>query len=607
MTDFDKLDAIITDTAAVLKSQYSHKAGSKNRLSFGAAYDRAVTMADRIEVHAKSDIFPEALFRSKAPNQSPEEWQYQKEVFKAIGSITHPYWDKALGVLNRIWNEKNYSLKWPEIETPIGEAFPPIEYFSSDYPHFGSIEAFFSQVVTRKKVEDPNSLLVLDIPFQPDNELPKPTLSIYSSKDVLKYKEGYYALVKTSDKSMVKFGNQYKREGVVLHYIDDIGVYRIEQTGVLVEFTFSQPELIYTHNLGELPAWRLKGKPTEVDGKLIYESYFYPAIPSLNTAIIDFSTNQLSKIINTFPQPWRYVDDCDDCGGEGYNWEGDNKLTCGTCRGSGNRNQYSVTSVIEVKIPKKDLIAGDDTSAMQMPPGGYLDKANATEQIQLLIGEIETNITRAFAMLNIDVSNSTAKGSETALGKQIDREELFSFLLQIASELFELMRVSSNAIGRVRYGDAWTGVSVGSPQSFAIRSDTDLTEELTNAKTAGIPEVAMQALLREYADTRFNSQEDVQEVFALTFAADRLVSMTQNDITQKMVMGVVAKWEVVLHDSITAFISELERAFEPTEEIKSFWQLPTDEQVALLHDMAKAKTEEIAPPRTQPIEFIENA
>jgi hypothetical protein len=117
----------------------------------------------------------------------------------------------------------------------------------------------------------------------------------------------------------------------------------------------------------------------------------------------------------------------------------------------------------------------------------------------------------------------------------------------------------------------------------------------------------MQALLREYADTRFNSQEDVQEVFALTFAADRLVSMNQNDITQKMLMGVVAKWEVVLHDSITAFISELERAFEPTEEIKSFWHLPTNEQVTLLHDMAKAKTDEIAPPRTQPIEFIENA
>jgi hypothetical protein len=607
MTDFELLNRLIEYAAGVLKSQYTHKKGTKNRLSFGAAYDRAVMMAERIEVHAKSDVFPEALFRSKAPNQSPEEWTYQKEVFKAIGSITHPYWDKALGVLNRIWNEKNYSLKWPEIDTPIGELYPPIEYFSSEYPHFGSIEAFFSQVVTRKKVEDPNSLLVLDLPYQPDNELPKPTLTIYSSENVLKYKEGKYALLRTNDKSMVKFGNQMKREGVVLLYIDTIGVYRIEQVGVQVEFTFGAPELLFVHNLGELPAWRLKGKPTDVDGEQLYESYFYPAIPSLNTAIIDFSTNQLSKIINTFPQKWEYVSDCDDCAGEGVTWEGDARHTCGTCHGTGHKNNSSVTSVYQVAAPKKDVIAGEDTAAMVMPPFGYINKDGANDQIQLLISEIETNITRAFAMLNIDVSNSTAKGSDTALGKQIDREELFSFLLQISSELFELMRVSSNAIGWLRYGDSWHKVSIGAPQSFAIRSDADLTEELTSAKNAGIPEVAMQALLREYADTRFNSQEDVQEVFALTFAADRLVSMAQNDITQKIVLGTVAKWESILHDSIAAFISELERTFEPTEEIPSFWQLPTSEQVRLLHDMAKAKAEEVAPPRVQPIDFIENA
>lgn len=597
----EEISAIVAKKAKIFK-EYASKSKEHDLPEFTPIYRDTVEMYDRIRVHSQADVFPEKLFREKAPNQKEAEWAYQKRVFKAIGSITHPYWDKALGVINRIWNEKNYTIRLPEVESPVFENFPVDEYFNEEYPEHQSIEAFFKSVVTRKKIEDPNAWLCIDVkPIIDDTKPPEPFCKIWGSKMVLDYEESSHLLVKTYEKSMVKFGNRSVKEGIVLRFYDQTGVYRIQQIGDKINYRFSEPELEHAWNLDRMPAWRLKGKPCEDDGHLMYQSYFYAAIPALNTAIIDFSTAQLSKIINIFAERWEYVDDCDAEGCEGgYVWEDDARHMCKSCKGSGRKNMSSPTSVIQVAIPKPANPLQGDTSNLTIPPAGYIQKADATEQIKLLIEEQETNILRAFAMLNIDISNTSAKGSPTALGKQIDREELFSFILQISNELFDLLGYSIHAMGRIRYGDAWgEDVEIGYPTNFAIRNEEDLTFEISEAKKAGIPDIAVQALMRQYAGTRFNSQAQVERVFDLTFKADRVLTATAMEIQGMVVAGLLSKEAAILHTSISYFIEKAERDNE------DFWDKDDEEKIAILFTYAAEEVTSLAKPRLSAEEIIE--
>lgn len=583
--------AKIVAAKAELFKKYANK--EKELPEFTPIYRETVEMYDRIRVHSQADVFPERLFREKAPNQKEAEWAYQKRVFKAIGSITHPYWDKALGVINRIWNETNYSIRLPEIESTVFKKFPVEEYFNEKFPQYESIESFFKSVVTRKKIEDPNAWLAIDVlPVVDDTQLPSPFCKIWESKCVLDYIEDKHLLVKTHDKSMVRYATRMVKEGIVLRFYDQTGVYRIEQIGDKVDYKFGEPVLEYAWNFDRLPAWRLKGKPCEDDGHLIYQSYFYAAIPGLNTAIIDFSTSQLSKIINIFAERWEYVDDCDAEGCEGgwlWDEEHERKHACRECGGTGRRNKSSVANVVQVAVPKGDRPLDIDVAKMQIPPFGYVSKVEATEQIKLLIEEQDTNISRAFAMLNIEISNSVAKGSDTALGKQIDREELMSFILQISNELFDLLGNAINALGIIRYGDAWTSVSLGPPQNFAIRSYEDLTIEIGEARKSNAPSIIIEQLTKSYIQARFNSQDDIGRETDLVFKVDRLWQFSVLDITQKVLAGLCAKWEAILHDSISQFIDELE------DENKDFWSLDYAKQKELIIKKAKDKEAEIKP------------
>lgn len=602
----EEITRIVKEKAKLFEKQYAEERRHKHWLpEFTPIYRESVEMYERIRVHSQADVFPEKLFAEKAPNQVPTEWDYQKRVFKAIGSITHPYWDKALGVVNRIWNEKNYSIKLPEIESPVLEPFPVDEYFNSEYPEYGSIEAYFKSVVTRKKIEDPNAWLAIDVlPVESDTELPRPYATIWGSKCILGYKEDSWLLVKTYEKSKVKFGNQWVEEGIVMRMYDTTGIYRIEQVGSKLDWKFSEPILLFAWDMPKTPAWRLKGKPVEEHGYLIYQSYFYAAVPALNTAIIDFSTAQLSKIINVFPERWEYVDDCDaeGCQGTGkiYDDDHENWKACPNCLGTGRRNKSSVTNVVQVPYPKGDRPLDTDAAKMTIPPFGYVNKAEATEQIRLLIDEQDTNISRAFAMINMEVSNSNVKGTETALGKSIDREELFSFILQISNESFDLLERVDNAIGTIRYGrDAWKPVEIGYPQNFAIRSDLDLTMEIGEARKAGVPSVVIQQLTEDYTQKRFNNQAVVERESDLIFNVDRMWQFSSIEITQKVIGGICAKWEAILHDSIGQFINELEI------EQPNFWEMDYAQQKTLLIEKAKAKETEIAPVRVEVRNIIE--
>lgn len=602
---------IMDEKRPLLKQQftreYSRRGTEKDKdkyPEYTPIYARTCELAEKIRPHSEDDYFPERMFFRKAPNEKPEEFEYRKQIFREIGGVTYPYWEKALNTIGRIWNEKNYTIKYPEISDAVLEKYPAQEYFEKQYPDYVAIEDQFKSVITPDKFSDPNSWSVLDIQ-EPiiQNEPLNPYARIYQADQLIGFHNKEWVLFLTTEKSVVEFNGKKDRSGLVLRYYDRECIFQVRQIGKKIDFTFEAIE-IYVHDLGELYADRLKGRPKREKEDIYFESYFMPAIASLNEVILDASNLQISKIVSAFPERWEYVDDCDAEGCEGgkvFTNSEDRSIwrNCLSCQGTGRRNFSSPLSVMEVKAPKEGAPLQIQSDKLTMPPAGYIAKqAEVTPMLQFLREEIRESAVISFQMLNIDVSNAYVKGSDTALGKQIDREELFSFLLNVSTELFSLMEFMINGIGRLRYGNAWKPVQIGYPQNFAVRSDSELTEELKTAREANLPSTVLYALTTEYTGKRFNSQADMERLNEFIYKVDRLAVMSSIDIAQRLSTQTIAKWEAILHDSINYFIEQA------VIEDPNFWQKDFEEQEKIIVEMAKEQEKQISTPKIDPEEII---
>ncbi len=552
---------------------------------YNPIYRESVELSEEMAVHMELKKFPEKLLKAKAPNEDPAEWEFGKSIYQPI---TVPYMDKALGVVNRIWNSANYVIKWQE-DKEIHKGNTAQDYFEKNYPIHRSLLSYFKSVVTKRKFKDGNSVLTVKINnIQEDGSvdqtnLVEPVAVIYEAEQVIDFKENKFLLIELREKSLVKFGNSSVKEGRVFEFQDTENIWRITQVGKKVDYEFEY-KILYNHGLGILPAQKLKGKPKEIDGHILYESHFSSAIPNLNTALCTNLTLDKSIYAHVFPQRWEYVDPCnaEGCGqgcDPGYVMGGNDKAyPCGNCHGTGKKNKHSPLGVIQLQTP--DRMNPDSLKDVGTPPAGYI--APDTKVLEFAYNKLNNDIINAFAFVNIDVSNSSVKGTETALGKTIDREELFSFLLLVSDELFDLLDFTHDILGKIRYGIDFETPYITKPVNFAMRSDEELTNELIAARTAQIPDIAIRKLLEEYALSRFNTDESVVKFIDLVSNVDRLITLTQQEIAIQKNIGVVQTWEVILHTSIYTFIEQ------SVIEDRKFLDLEFKVMKQKLEDMAKA-------------------
>jgi hypothetical protein len=588
----DKVDEVIQITLdhenAVKKLFKKDKESSGGLPEYNPIYKRTVELEEEMETHMEAKSFPEKLFKSKAPNENPEEFDYRKSIYQPV---TKPFMNRAFRTINRIWNDSNYTIaNWKDDEHK--------EYFETNYPKHKSIVAFFRSVVTKFKLRDPNGVIAIKprvIPtikdmdgnlFADQSKLIEPTAVLYESEQVINFEEDQYALIELREKSVVRHGNGEERTGRVFEFYDENRIWKISQVGKKIDWEFEYV-VYYEHNLGKLPVSKLKGEPCESeDDYTVYESYFMPAIPNLNIALYNHNTLEMSITNDAFPQRWEYVDPCNYDGCEGgyitYDHEKGTKGKCPSCKGTGHTERHSPLGVKQVYVGDR-LTPGAE--GLAMPPAGYIAPDTAT--LEFRHTKYLKDVEQAFAFLNIDVSNSNVKpGEETATGKKIDREELFSFLLLISNELFDLLDQSIDVIGKMRYG-TFEGPEITKPVDFSIRSNEELIQEMVEAKAAFVPDIIIQKQLKEYALNRFNTSHEVTKFLDIVFKVDRLLTLTQQDIVLQKNIGAVINWEVILHTSIYTF---LEQALV---EDPKFLELEFQEQKTKLEQMAKDKEAEI--------------
>lgn len=517
---------------------------------------KEVEELEHITIHATQGIFPEMLFKERAPYQSEKEFDYLKANYR---TKSHPVWIRFIGANQRIWADQNWSLDVPDYPNKQDN---PFLYLYQNYPTFGSLEAYFRQVVSTEKHRDANAVMVIkphEIPTK-ENENGerviddtiniKPICFIYNcDKIVCNNDELFIAL--TDEKSEVDFGGKKVKEGKVFEAYDFNFIYKIIQVGKKNEDNYIT-QVYWQHDLGYLPCFTLKGIPKQCGSKITYSSFFTGALAPLDQVLLDNSYLTAIKAGHAFPQKWEYADECDYTTDSGACVNGKiitehGEETCPKCNGSGKKG--SIFGTYKVKTP-----TSTDPTQVGIPPFGYV--APDPQILEFLQKQIDSNMSLAESILNISSSDSSVKGNETALGKQIDREELFSMLLLTSNQIFELFQTSIKTITEMAYGLDTDYIQINPPRTFTIRTDLDITTEISLAKEKNLPLFVLVMLMKEYLQIRFNNSDYANRVLEIVFYVDRLAVMSNLEIAQQRLSNSVLNYEVILHTSIYNFIDE---------------------------------------------------
>lgn len=548
----NKVIEILKEVSSKLKNA---KKNDYENADWGGVYKKAKEHYEEIEVHACGD-FPQKLIGSNFPNESDVEKQYRRNSFQPT---TKPYWKKAVKRLNRIWAEQNFSIDFKD-ETAK-------EYFTEKTPLYVNTFSFFKSIATQSKINDPNGVLVVDfdLPVKQtsegdfvidDSKEIAPYPSIYECDDVLMFEEGDFTLLMSEEKSIVEFGNGKVNDGYVMYLYTTTEIWRIVQVGKKVDWKF-EAKVYYTHGLGYLPAWKLKGTPEEViNGAIYYESYFAGALPHLNEAVIIHSTNKSVRNKVSFPTRVYYEQKCnaDGCNnGKVFNESENSWGNCSKCNGTGSVRFSPFTDYIhETPNLTNDAANVSFPGFTYVSPDGGIIKDN--EDV------IDKYMSIAFSFINFE---GTPDGNKAGLGEgatatktKIDREEQFISILDISNDLFELLGWYLDAAYQIRYNKE-SEIEINPPKNFELVSSEEMTAEISEAKSNGIPSVVLSEMMVDYVKKKFPLNANVSRIAEIAQYSDSLFTLDDSTIQMIQTGGNVAKWEVILHYNFQQFMYQV--------------------------------------------------
>jgi hypothetical protein len=562
-------------------------------------YNYAAKMYDSILPHTRPDIYPAHLLSVRAPNQTDAQAEYIRANYKPT---TLSVFEDFKATISRAFADQNWSIRYsPELEPIFGDdTFQ--RYVNNEIAKFGSLEMFVKTMLPTLKLIDPNGIIAIE-PQDVDtieneegeevisNELIRPMPEYYSCKSIVGQDFGEYYMVITDDKSEVKVGTKNEKSGLVLEIYDTMNIWKVYQIGKRSDFTFSEPELYFAHNLGYVPAQKLQGMPQLINGEIAFQSPFITAVPLLDQVILDESYLQISKATSAFPFMVALGEICEFTDREGNKCQ-DGQIfdpinggyrTCSSCNGSGVKSRFSPTGMLLIK-PKTALSEGD--SALS---GEYLKFVSPPmDTLNFLRVEIEQQMAKARRILHLPSSDETGTIGEasTATGSLNKLRALYAFIKPISDQLFNLYEFCLVTMGRMRYGEQFGGVNLVYPTSFDISTPSDYLAVISEGVKAGVPPSITFSNVYNYIKAIHYTDEETSAVYDLILNADELLLMNSADIALRVANGTIEKYQDVIHHSAPQLIMELIRNHIPTEGAQRFIDLPMAEQIAALNRLA---------------------
>jgi hypothetical protein len=566
-------------------------------------YRKAVNQMRRISPHADVDVFPEMLFKHRAPNQSEEEAKYLRNTYRCT---THPVFVDFVSSVSNVTNEANWSWEFAE----EGGDNTLQEYLFTGVPVYRSATSYLKTMIPALKAKDANGVISVKPKHIPtrmteegelvvdDLEYYEPMPFYYSSEQVVGYKDSVYVAIESKEKSVVEYAGKPHKVGRVFEVYDDTYIWRVEQVGKFTDHTFSYA-VYFHHDSGKIPAERLKGLADVQDnGEVYWTSLFYYSTDLLDRALAKDNNVEVSINRIVFPTAIIEADECDFQNDEGRcqngAWlvEGDISGTCKSCNGTGYKMNLSPMKNY-YKKKKQGVDAGTDTTVplqFVTPDTSGLEFVRETSQQDKI---------EARQMLHLRTSSTVAQPSDdTAIGGLLDQDAYFRFIATFSDQTFDTFEFIVEQMAIQRYGVDKELPSVNRPKSFSFKTTDDYLNDIKTAKEAGLPDTAVNMLIFKFFRSIHYGNSQTTKAFDLMAKADRLLTLSSDDINVKVAQQLVEPWEVVLHDSANYIVTEL------VAEDPSILDLDIDEQIKRVHERAKELVRDVDSSTTKVIDFL---
>lgn len=420
----------------------------------------------RVEASSKSlhvfynDEFPTTIYKEKHPHLSDGEEKYLKANYinpcrKILGD--------AIFETQKIFNDDNFTVE-SNNET--------INQYIEEY----EIQSFFKNIYWQNILLDPDCILTYQIKvseyldkkdgIDKGNEYLPIHPYIVTSQNVM-YRDNETLVYKVK-------GNK-KNNFVAIYYVDGILTYAHYSYSSQIEKV--EPILLWQFGEVDIKNFVRRGdgiKKIE-DNELSIQSYFYPSTPLLSRIMFDNINLSVTQMRTTFPIPVMIGEPCDEptCNGTGTCIDWKDGVSCQTactkCNGTGQKNPFSPFSTIYVSRGNNAL---DGTT----PPAPHMYWVDPPQgAIEGLKSQIQKDLDTVFDYIGISQSNSEVRGSETALGKMIDREKQFGTFRMYSQDIQYTLQW---------WYDGWTNLM------FSLESDNEIVvNRFDNFRTISTAEV----------------------------------------------------------------------------------------------------------------------
>lgn len=542
-------------------------------------YDKTVEHAKEMAVHAWEEK-PDSILEDFRPREEQNVRDYRLLSYEPI---TASKFDKCISILQKIFNPKIYSIKFPDkLSNLIKEEEDLKTYTLELFPHFDSVFMFVREVLLKAMIADPNAVISV-VPGNSEadqTEYLKPVPVVFTSDQVLDYdKNNYFVLL---DSQTIQYPKT-TREGKIIHLFTSIGIYTYNE--VLRPNRASEMVLVseYVHDLGYVPCWHLGGVIEARKMPYYYKSFFNAAIPFWKKAIRHESDLDAAYVNHLFPQKWEYTIECDNSGcfqGQLTDIHTGNKTTCGRCKGSG---RVKTTGPYDVMQIQHQTLDGDKN--IPLPPAGYVTVP--TEIVDKLENRVKFKISEGLSAINMDIVDSIG-ANQSGIAKEYDRSELYSFMQQISDYIFD--NHISNIfffINRYRYG-AILGNKVddnlpdiSKPTQFDVLTITELTAEIAQATTAKVNPLIINAMEKDYISKKFSTNSQLQNTISAIIDLDPFPNVSTDEKMARMADGTISLEDVVISDNIKKFV------YRANNENKGFFDMVYEDRYKILIKYAK--------------------
>jgi hypothetical protein len=311
---------------------------------------------------------------------------------------------------------------------------------------------------------------------------------------------------------------------------------RFYQVGTGQNMRF-ETELIYSHEIGSIPAIILGGDLTDED---FFDSYFSAFVPFANEAIRQYSDWTAVMTTSAFPYREEIAETCSAKGcrdGIVYNSESDEHERCGVCRGTGrviSRSPYGVYF-----REKSNPALGENIA----PNESMLKFISPPVDIIAYSGEAwQTLLKKAEESLHLNVIDEAQSGT----AKQIDREDSFSQLTKISNNIFdEIIYKSLLFIERFRNVTEPKEPIIVKPISFSMKTEEDLIEEITKLTDKNAPVAFLVESTKDLAKKRFSGNKAVTRMVEVLVSFDPLFNLNTKDKQLLLASGTIKKEDVI--------------------------------------------------------------